>query len=65
MLDVFASLLFPTSVFIRDDFPTFDLPMNANSGQLILGHSDALELLFIKLYLVIFFIYRLFSINHL
>ena len=31
VLDVFASFLFPTSVFIRDDFPTFDLPMNANS----------------------------------
>ena len=25
-------------MFIRDDIPTFDLPTNANSGNLLLGH---------------------------
>lgn len=32
-------------MFIRDDFPTFDLPMKANSGKDCAGLSDILVLL--------------------
>ena len=32
--DVIASFALPQSMFIRDDFPTLDLPMKANSGSL-------------------------------
>src|SRR5574344_1783022 len=37
--EVCASLLLLHNIFISDDFPTFDLPMNANSGNFSAGLS--------------------------
>jgi len=36
--DVFANLLLFVRRFINDDFPTLDLPINANSGVSFVGH---------------------------
>ena len=36
--DVFASPLWLQSILIRLDLPTFERPMNANSGFVSLGH---------------------------
>jgi hypothetical protein len=33
------------SALIREDFPIFDLPIKANSGILLFGHSETLALL--------------------
>ncbi len=56
--DVIANLECPVSIFIRDDFPTLDLPIKAYSGSDVFGHMSALglemmnfaELIFIKAY---------------
>ena len=40
--EVLASPLCLHSMFMRLDLPTFDLPMNANSGLVSLGHSPTL-----------------------
>ena len=45
LLEVIASFLLRQSMLIRDDFPTFDLPMNANSGNFCFGFSETLVLL--------------------
>ena len=37
--DVFANLLLSHSILISEDLPTFDLPIKANSGNLVLGLS--------------------------
>lgn len=37
--EIFASFDHPVSMFISEDFPTFDLPMNPNSGLSEVGHS--------------------------
>ena len=42
--DVIASLLCPVIILISDDFPTFERPINAYSGSLVLGHISALGL---------------------
>jgi hypothetical protein len=47
-VDVFASLDQPVSIFISDDLPTFDLPINPNSGFVGAGHSFNVGLLLIK-----------------
>ena len=44
----FASFDQPVSIFISDDFPTFDLPINPNSGFDGAGHSFSVGLLLIK-----------------
>jgi hypothetical protein len=36
--DVLANLFLPESMFINDDFPTFERPINAYSGKLGSGH---------------------------
>jgi hypothetical protein len=36
--DVFASLDQPVIILMSDDLPTFDLPINANSGLEDSGH---------------------------
>jgi hypothetical protein len=45
LLDVIASFLFLQSMLIKDDLPTLDLPMNANSGNFCFGFSEILVLL--------------------
>jgi len=40
VLEVLASEFLPTSALRRDDFPTFDLPMRANSGWFSSGHPE-------------------------
>ena len=45
LLEVIASFLLLHSMLIRDDFPTLDLPMKANSGNFCFGFSDILVLL--------------------
>ena len=45
MPDVIASLRLLQSIFIRDDFPTFDLPIKANSGNFCFGFSEIRVLL--------------------
>ena len=37
--DVFASFLLLTSIFINEDFPTLDRPINANSFNMLSGQS--------------------------
>ena len=49
VLDVFAKPFLWISELIKLDFPTLDLPINANSFLLSLGHSEDLELLFMNL----------------
>jgi hypothetical protein len=46
--DIFASLDQPVSIFISDDLPTLDLPMNPNSGRDDGGHCFRVSLLFMK-----------------
>ncbi len=46
--DTLESLLWLASVLINDDFPTFDLPIIANSGKSVWGHSESFEALFTK-----------------
>jgi hypothetical protein len=36
--EVFASIFCPVIILIREDFPTFDLPINAYSGISGGGH---------------------------
>ena len=36
--EVLANVLSPHSILIRLDLPTFDRPMNANSGMSVFGH---------------------------
>jgi hypothetical protein len=45
LLEVIASFLLRQSIFMREDLPTFDLPMKANSGNFCFGFSDILVLL--------------------
>ena len=45
VLDTFARELCPVSMLIREDFPTLDRPMTANSGSLGFGHCSSLTLL--------------------
>ena len=52
--EVIASFFLPVSMLISEDFPTFDLPMNANSGNLAADLSDTLVLLPANVALVIF-----------
>jgi hypothetical protein len=49
-----ASFLFLQSMLMRDDLPTFDLPMKANSGNFCFGFSEILVLLPAKRASVIF-----------
>src|ERR1035437_7793780 len=37
--ETFARVLLPVIILINDDFPTFDRPMNANSGRSVSGQS--------------------------
>ena len=37
--ETFASAFAPASMLSSDDFPTFDRPMNANSGSPETGHD--------------------------
>ena len=46
--EVIASFLLLQSMLIRDDLPTFDLPMNANSGSFAAGFWSVLVLLCTK-----------------
>jgi hypothetical protein len=39
VLEIFAIEFLPTNILMRDDFPTFDLPIKAYSGLSISGHS--------------------------
>jgi hypothetical protein len=43
--EVLARLFIPISIFMREDFPTFDLPMKANSGCSVTGHNPGSVLL--------------------
>ena len=52
--EVLANALRSTSILIREDFPTLDLPINAYSGNGSLGHLATLELLITKSAEVIF-----------
>lgn len=65
--DVLASPLCRQSEFIREDFPTFDLPMNANSGYFAFGLSFSFWLLPAKMDLVIFmlkmFLYQMANVQ--
>ena len=36
--DVLASFFLPVNMLIKEDLPTFDLPMKANSGSPSIGH---------------------------
>jgi len=47
--DILASLDHPVSILISDDFPTFDLPINPNSGRPESGHCFNVALLLTKL----------------
>ena len=58
LLEVIASFLLRQSMLIRDDLPTFDLPMKANSGNFCFGFSEILVLLPEKSASVIFIIDR-------
>ncbi len=53
---VLASFLNPVREFIKDDFPTFDLPMNAYSGMLGSGHFVNVVELIMKFAYLIFMI---------
>ena len=46
--EVLASCLQSVSMLIKDDLPTFDLPIKANSGNDDFGQSDTLALLITK-----------------
>ena len=52
--EVFASPLWLHKEFMSEDFPTLDLPMNANSGSLVFGLSLSFWLLPANVALVIF-----------
>ena len=52
--DVLANPLWLHRELMREDFPTFDLPMNANSGSLAFGLSLSFWLLPAKAALFIF-----------
>ncbi len=43
--EVIASFRLAVSIFMSEDLPTLDLPMNANSGNRCFGLSDTLVLL--------------------
>lgn len=43
--EAFANLFCWVSILISEDLPTFDLPINANSGRSETGHSESLEAL--------------------
>ena len=43
--EVLANLFRPVKALIRDDLPTLDLPINAYSGKLGLGHPAILAAL--------------------
>jgi hypothetical protein len=43
--EVFANSLTPVSILIREDFPTFDLPIKAYSGIRGGGHLSSVILL--------------------
>jgi hypothetical protein len=58
--DVFANFLCPVSMFISDDFPTFDLPMKANSGKSGFIHSFIPGLLDINF--AVFMMYSIISL---
>ena len=45
VLDTFARELCPVSMLIREDFPTLERPITANSGSLGFGHCSSLTLL--------------------
>ena len=45
VLDTFASEFCPVSMLIREDFPTLERPITANSGNLGFGHCSSLTLL--------------------
>ena len=47
--DVFAKPLWKVMELIKDDLPTFDRPMNANSGMRAGGHFVKSVLLVMKL----------------
>ena len=47
--DVMARPFFPVSIFISDDLPTFERPMNAYSWRCSLGQSAAFVLLIMNL----------------
>jgi len=44
--DVLAKSFLCMSILIKLDFPTFDRPINANSGNVVSGHSLTFEELF-------------------
>jgi len=46
--EVLASCFRSVSMLIKEDFPTFELPIKANSGNDDLGQSDTLALLTTK-----------------
>ena len=46
VLETFARAACPVSILMRDDLPTFERPMTANSGSLGCGHCAMLVLLF-------------------
>ena len=52
--DVFAKFLFPVSMLIKEDLPTFDLPIKAYSGKGSFGHLLTSELLIINSAVFIF-----------
>src|SRR5665647_2135978 len=54
VLLVLASLFRPTSVFIRDDFPTLERPTKAISGKIPGGYWGGQTALFINSALIIF-----------
>jgi hypothetical protein len=51
--EVLASFLYPASIFISDDFPTFERPVKPYSGKSGGGHWSALAELFMNSALLI------------
>src|SRR5665647_1370733 len=43
--EVLARSFFPISILMREDFPTLDLPIKANSGRSLSGHNPGSVLL--------------------
>jgi len=58
--ETFARLFLSVSILIRDDFPTFERPIKANSGRSVFGHCFRSVLLEINVEEIIF-IFRLYK----
>ena len=63
MADVLARPLLLHNILIRLDFPTFDLPIKANSGLSPVGHWLTVDELIIYSELLIFILLLLYGTN--